>query len=87
MTTRILFFVLLAVTGVVGCAEQPATPTASTQPHAECLVCKHNADLACVDVTVDATTPHTAYDGKTYYFCSDQCRKDFDKEPAKYAKP
>jgi Cu(I)/Ag(I) efflux system membrane fusion protein len=25
------------------------------------------------------------YKGTTYYFCSDGCKKDFDKEPAKYA--
>ena len=25
------------------------------------------------------------YKGKTYYFCSDDCKAKFDKEPAKYA--
>ena len=25
------------------------------------------------------------YNGKAYFFCSDNCRRDFDKEPAKYA--
>jgi YHS domain-containing protein len=25
------------------------------------------------------------YKGATYYFCSDGCKKDFDKDPAKYA--
>ena len=24
------------------------------------------------------------YKGKTYYFCSEDCKKKFDKEPAKY---
>jgi multidrug efflux pump subunit AcrA (membrane-fusion protein)/YHS domain-containing protein len=24
--------------------------------------------------------------GATYYFCSDQCRKDFEKDPAKYVR-
>src|SRR3954466_10631952 len=47
------------------------TPVAASarQPgrHAECLVCKENADLACVDLTVDKDTPHTDYNGKTYY--------------------
>src|ERR1044071_5299264 len=46
----------------------------STGPKAECLVCKHNADLACVDVEVKADTPRYVYEGKTYYFCSDGCR-------------
>jgi len=25
------------------------------------------------------------YQGKTYYFCSAQCKKEFDKNPKKYA--
>jgi Cu+-exporting ATPase len=26
------------------------------------------------------------YQGKTYYFCSPGCKKDFDKEPERYVK-
>ncbi|MEM0150228.1 MAG: YHS domain-containing protein [Thermoplasmata archaeon] len=26
------------------------------------------------------------YNGKTYYFCSESCKKQFDMEPAKYVK-
>ncbi len=26
------------------------------------------------------------YKGKTYYFCSKGCKKDFDKDPEKYLK-
>ncbi len=26
-----------------------------------------------------------AYEGKTYYFCSEQCQNSFDAEPEKYA--
>lgn len=26
------------------------------------------------------------YQGKTYYFCSAGCKKDFDKKPQKYIK-
>jgi hypothetical protein len=66
-----------------------STVTASArQPgqHAECLVCKENADLACVDLTVDKDTPHAGYNGKTYYFCSDECKHAFEKHPEKYAK-
>ncbi len=29
----------------------------------------------------------SAYQGQTYYFCSNGCKKAFDKEPAKYIKP
>ncbi len=69
-----------------GCTAGHESSTAMHQQHAECLVCKEEADLACVDVTVDATTPKTTYDGKTYYFCSDHCRDKFTKSPEKYAK-
>jgi YHS domain-containing protein len=79
-----------------GCAAAPsgANAAASGTPvlasskgqHAECLVCKYNADLACVDLKVDADTPTYSYDGKTYYFCSDTCQKKFEKEPSKYIK-
>ena len=26
------------------------------------------------------------YQGQTYYFCADSCKRKFDKEPEKYAK-
>jgi Cu+-exporting ATPase len=29
----------------------------------------------------------SAYQGKTYYFCSSGCKRDFDKEPQKYINP
>ena len=71
---------------VAGCASSSRTP--STQPtqggHAECLVCKKNADLACVDVEVDSKTPRCVCNGKTYYFCSEECEQKFEKNPAKY---
>ena len=28
----------------------------------------------------------SAYGGKTFYFCSESCKKTFDKDPKKYAK-
>ncbi|RPJ85083.1 MAG: YHS domain-containing protein [Acidobacteria bacterium] len=27
------------------------------------------------------------YEGKTYYFCSDGCKKKFDGDPKKYVQP
>ena len=67
-----------------GCAASPAT-TRQPAACAQCLVCKHNADLACIDVEVDAKTPRLVYEGKTYYFCSDECQREFEKHPEKYA--
>ena len=86
----------IVVMAVGGCASSPSAPATtsnesavtasqSAKPqHAECLVCKYDADLACVDVTVSEDTARTVYDGKTYYFCSKSCCKKFEKEPAKY---
>jgi hypothetical protein len=80
-----VFILLSFVMFYCGCAEQHAAPIhASSQEHAECLVCKHNADLACVDVAVTDNTPSTVHDGKRYYFCSDDCRQEFAKNPGKY---
>jgi YHS domain-containing protein len=82
--------VMLLMTLAGGCANSSSGPTtrmAANQPHAECLVCKHNADLACVDVSVDSQTPRTVYDGKTYYFCSRECECAFEKNPRKYLSP
>lgn len=41
-------------------------------------------------MTVDSAKAKTAgrtstYEGKTFYFCNDECKKHFDAAPAKYA--
>jgi YHS domain-containing protein len=28
----------------------------------------------------------SSYQGRTYYFCADDCKKAFEKAPAKYAR-
>jgi YHS domain-containing protein len=79
-----ILFGLGALT-IGGCT--PDAPQANDGKfHAECKVCKCNADLGCIDVVVDQKTPHTSYHGKTFYFCSDHCEKAFEKNPAKYEK-
>ena len=66
-------------------SQQTRQARADGKPCAECLVCKKNADLACVNVVVDEKTPKAEYQGKTYYFCSEECRDNFLKNPGKYA--
>jgi len=56
----------------------------SSGPTAECPVCRHEGDLACVGVHVEPDTPHCECAGQTYYFCSDQCRADFEGHPERY---
>ncbi len=85
--TMVISGLLAGILG--GCAaNQSATAsaksTAACAVHSECLVCKKNADLACVDVDVDGKTPFLDFSGKRYYFCSDECRAEFQKNPAKF---
>ena len=66
-----------------GCATSPTVADASSND-AVCHVCRYNNDLACVCVHVKDSTPHLDYNGQTYYFCSEDCRAEFAKRPAKY---
>lgn len=77
------WFVLLALSlGLASCAADRGSGRAGG---AECVVCKHNHDLACIDVEVTPQTPRTAWGGQTWYFCSAACQKEFEKSPQKYA--
>jgi len=65
-----------------GCASIPARDPASGC--ANCPVCLHNADLACVCVKVATDTPRVEWDGKTWYFCSEECRAAFLSDPRRF---
>lgn len=39
------------------------------------------------EFVVDASSPHSEYNGKTYYFCCGGCKKKFESDPAKYSAP
>lgn len=42
-------------------------------------------DLVCgMIVDKKKVTHKSEYEGKTYYFCSEFCKRAFDKEPRKY---
>jgi YHS domain-containing protein len=85
MKVLLAICVFVIAAGLEGCAGPGAEGSRFVSADkAECLVCKHNADLACVDVKVDKDTPRAEYQGKTYYFCSETCRQEFLKNPAKY---
>ena len=78
-----VFPLVLALCFVTSCATQPPD-TAQSGPVATCHVCRYNHDLACVRIHVKESTPHTEYQGATYYFCSADCREAFLKKPLKY---
>lgn len=81
-------FALLILIAMVGCTTnvQSATPLSSeaVSQKTECPVCAVNGDLACMEVTVSDSTPRVAYHGKTFYFCSDDCKKEFLENPELY---
>ncbi len=33
---------------------------------------------------IDESTPRLAIGGRTYYFCSDECRSSFEERPSRY---
>jgi len=70
--------------GGVPATMKPGTMKASsssTDP-AQDLVCGMDVDPK----DAAAAGRKSEYQGKTYYFCSDDCKKQFDKEPGKFVK-
>ncbi len=45
----------------------------------------HKDPVCGMDVEPDRSAPKSEYRGKTYYFCSGHCKREFDKAPAKFA--
>jgi YHS domain-containing protein len=82
---RVLLLVIFASFVMAGCAST-AEPQHLSANQDACWVCVNENDLACVKVDVDAKTPTAVYNGKTYHFCSEQCKKEFLANPAKYVK-
>lgn len=43
-------------------------------------------DPVCgMDVTYETAQARSEYDGQTYYFCSLDCKEQFDRNPEQYA--
>ena len=72
--------ILLLLSGTAAIAARPPDNT----PRGTCYVCKYNNDLACVNFRMKPDTPKAVYQGKTYVFCSKDCRDAFLKRPEKY---
>ena len=92
LKSMLIVMSMMALIGLSGCGSTgPSAETSGSAVvagkancHAECLVCKYDADLACIDVEVEKETPSYTYNGKTYYFCSGTCAKKFQANPEKY---
>ncbi|MGQ9808827.1 MAG: YHS domain-containing protein [Armatimonadota bacterium] len=94
MLPAVLIAALAAVTAGCGkqSAEAPPPPPAPTQDMSS--VPDDAVDQYCRVCYVDGGHKmggylperlNVTYEGKTYAFCSDDCRKKFDENPAKYA--
>lgn len=46
----------------------------------------HRDPVCGMTVLEESAQGKAEFQGKTYYFCSDQCMRDFQSNPEKYAK-
>jgi YHS domain-containing protein len=76
-------WILLSIASLAPACSAPRAH-ALAPGHAECPVCAHDGDLACLDVKIDDATPRATWHERTYYFCSDDCRREFERTPERY---
>jgi YHS domain-containing protein len=63
---------------------QPGAPKVFSSPQKEGT--KATCPVTGEAFTIDKKTVHAEFKGKHVYFCCGGCKKDFDKDPAKYTK-
>ena len=71
-------------------AEPAKTEAKQTAPKVFSSPQKEGTKATCPvtgeEFTIAKNTVHAEYKGKHVYFCCGGCKKDFDKDPAKYTK-
>jgi xanthine dehydrogenase accessory factor len=65
-------------------AKPAAAPKVFSSPQKEGT--KASCPVTGEEFTIAKNTVHAEYKGKHVYFCCGGCKKDFDKDPAKYTK-
>ena len=78
-------FLVWVATWITGCATQQPSAAVDTRPMVTCYVCDYNNDLGCVSFHLKESTPRLTFEGKEYFFCSEDCCKAFQLKPSKYA--
>lgn len=78
-----LLLCTLPLLALVTACESPAP----AGPTAECPVCDREGDLACLRVTITPDTPSVDLDGTRLWFCSEECRTAFLRDPQRYRRP
>ena len=83
MNVRLIFSLLTV--GLVSSACTSVPPmTRESAPVQQCMVCRHHRDFGCLKVTKTPQTPQAKYAGRTFWFCGESCRCDFEKNPKRY---
>ena len=84
MTRIVAAFGIVLLLTVSACERSTSTTSHVDVTKANCIVCGDHE----LDVTSD--TFFSDHKGSKYYFCSKECKSDFDKDPQRYlakAKP
>ena len=85
--SKFLLLLSAAALAIPSCSAPAAPAVARPGEQIElCPVCAWRGDLACMDVVVDDQTPKADFDGRTWWFCSEECRERFVKDPARFAR-
>ncbi|CAG1771569.1 Copper-transporting P-type ATPase [uncultured bacterium] len=85
MLTKYFLIAILITFTIIGCANTIGS-SKKGQPLVIDPVCAYLSDMGCINIVADESTPKSTHEGITYYFCSKECKEDFDKNPSKYLK-
>ncbi len=86
---KLRFFTMLIVASVMSCAQEtPKVKHVKMKPAKDLKNVKvSNAeDPICHMKTAEFLKDTAVYENKIYGFCSDHCKSEFKKNPAKYVK-
>jgi len=84
------FALTLSLLAFAGCASTKsaegtsATAAALKKPGEAALGDRTTCPVSGEVFTVASDSPKVEFEGKTYFFCCDDCVADFQKDPAKY---
>lgn len=87
---RILPVALCAILGFTGCDKKPPAPPPPSSSHgahgsaAETTSAAKENDPVCGMDVDPATALWIEKDGKRFYFCSDDCKVKFEKDPTSF---
>lgn len=85
----VMAILLVAGIFIVGCTSNKTNPAKAVEGEdssTSTQTSKMEKDVVCgMGVIPEAQgTLKTEYEGKTYYFCSETCKKSFEASPGKY---